>query len=97
VCYDCNSSIFEILSFAIKRSVWCSFSVFVSKLLMKINCFYRDRKYQQNFCDGMLQAGCIKFPVHKCVIGVFSEFFMNLFQTEVSITDIRIAMFEYNL
>jgi len=45
-------------------------------------CF-SDRKRKQKFCDGKLKAGRTEFPVHKCVVGLVSEYFENLFLTEV--------------
>jgi len=44
---------------------------------------FSDRKRKQKFCDGKLKAGGREFPVHKCVVGLVSEYFEKLFLTEV--------------
>ena len=44
---------------------------------------FSDRKRKQKFCDGKLKAGGTEFPVHKCVVGLVSEYFEKLFLTEV--------------
>ena len=62
----------------------CSFSVGHSYL----NALDNDRNQNQTFCDFTIVAGAdsltqTRFPVHKCVVGVASEFFKKSITTEM--------------
>ncbi|XP_076814328.1 kelch-like protein 12 isoform X2 [Clavelina lepadiformis] len=42
-----------------------------------------ERKTTKDFCDFTIKAGGKQFPVHKCVVGTFSEYFKKMFTTKM--------------
>lgn len=44
---------------------------------------FRDRQSEKKFCDGKLRAEGRTFDVHKCVVGIASEFLGRMFTCEV--------------
>ncbi|XP_076814719.1 kelch-like protein 12 isoform X2 [Clavelina lepadiformis] len=42
-----------------------------------------ERKTTKDFCDFTIKAGGTQFPVHKCVVGSFSEYFKKMFTTKM--------------
>ncbi|CAK8677570.1 unnamed protein product [Clavelina lepadiformis] len=42
-----------------------------------------ERTTTKDFCDFTIKAGGKQFPVHKCVVGSFSEYFKKMFTTKM--------------
>ncbi|XP_076811679.1 kelch-like protein 12 [Clavelina lepadiformis] len=52
-----------------------------TEILSNLN---EERTTTKDFCDFTIKAGGKQFPVHKCVIGSFSEYFKKMFTTKMS-------------
>ncbi|CAK8685752.1 unnamed protein product [Clavelina lepadiformis] len=48
-----------------------------------LNNLNEERKTTKDFCDFTIKAGGEQFPVHKCVVGSFSEYFKKMFTTKM--------------
>ncbi|XP_076820205.1 kelch-like protein 12 isoform X4 [Clavelina lepadiformis] len=48
-----------------------------------LNNLNEERKSTKDFCDFTIKAGGKQFPVHKCVVGSFSEYFKKMFTTKM--------------
>ena len=48
-----------------------------------MNNLNEDRLTNQQFCDFTIKTGTQDFPVHKCLLGVTSEFFKRMFETNM--------------
>ncbi|CAK8688277.1 unnamed protein product [Clavelina lepadiformis] len=51
-----------------------------TEILSNLN---EERKTTKDFCDFTIKAGGKQFPVHKCVVGTFSEYFKKMFTTKM--------------
>ncbi|XP_076799689.1 kelch-like protein 23 [Clavelina lepadiformis] len=51
-----------------------------TEILLKLN---EERKSYGDHCDATLWVGAHVFPIHKCVICVFADFFQNMFTLEM--------------
>ncbi|XP_076811847.1 kelch-like protein 12 [Clavelina lepadiformis] len=49
-----------------------------------LNNLNDERTTTKDFCDFTIKAGGKQFPVHKCVVGSFSEYFKKMFTTKMS-------------
>ena len=52
-------------------------------LTLKPGHGFRDRQSEKIFCDGKLRADGRTYDVHKCVVGVASDFLGKAFVSEV--------------
>ncbi|XP_076813357.1 kelch-like protein 12 [Clavelina lepadiformis] len=48
-----------------------------------LNNLNKERTTTKDFCDFTIKAGGKQFPVHKCVVGSFSEYFKKMFTTKM--------------
>ncbi|CAK8689865.1 unnamed protein product [Clavelina lepadiformis] len=51
-----------------------------TEILSNLN---EERTTTKDFCDFTIKAEGKQFPVHKCVVGSFSEYFKKMFTTKV--------------
>ncbi|CAK8685837.1 unnamed protein product [Clavelina lepadiformis] len=51
-----------------------------TEILRNLN---EERNTTKYFCDFTIKAGGKQFPVHKCVVGSFSEYFKKMFTTKM--------------
>ncbi|XP_076812945.1 kelch-like protein 12 [Clavelina lepadiformis] len=51
-----------------------------AEILSNLN---EERTTTKNFCDFTIKAGGKQLPVHKCVVGSFSEYFKKMFTTKM--------------
>lgn len=50
-----------------------------STLFAELN---QDRKGDKRYCDITISVGGLLFPAHRCILGIFCDYFSTLFQTD---------------